>query len=146
MITTLATVVGAARILGLLLVGVVAGLIPAMLLASATGLTGQPRRRVHAPAPPWAAPLAPPPPAPPPGLPDAEPLAPRTEAPALRAVDPALDRYRDLYDTEYAEQLHRLDTLRVQIRTQMTAGSAAEQANGHRVVPWDEWPPEAGEP
>jgi hypothetical protein len=137
-------------LVGTVVLGILAGLVPALLLGAAVGAIGPPRRRrLEAPAAPAAAMPAPPrpaaPAAPPPPPPSAElPAAPDPPRPALRTaagllLDPEPDddeapagpaerRHGELYDEEFADQLAHLEALRIRITTQLAF--PAEAGNG----------------
>jgi hypothetical protein len=158
------TVAGAAagellRILGLVALGIVAGLLPAAVFAWAGGLlprrartTGAPERvpvvPPPAPAPPPLAALVAPSAPPPPPLPTPAELPDLPEPPDPAEPDPPsagwpVRRHRELYDVEYAAQLNRLDELRLRISTRMAASTAATRGNGRRPAPNDAPPPAA---
>jgi hypothetical protein len=142
------------RVLGLVVLGVLAGLMLSVLFAWLTGLLVRPRRRAgrvptepprrRAAAAVVVAPLVPPPPPLPLPLPPLE--LPELLEPAM--AEPAADewpvrRHRELYDIEYAAQLNRLDALRVRISTDMTATTAGARGNGRRTPPPTDAPPPA---
>jgi hypothetical protein len=131
---------------GAVIVGSGIGLIPAALLGMVLGVLPKPPRtpRRRRPRP---TPAAPPParagrpatparPAPairaaiagPPGPPSAgQPVAPaaaEVPAVAVAAANGGRDRHRELYDAEYAKQLHRVQALRRTITSQIAAPSS----------------------
>jgi hypothetical protein len=120
-------------------VGVLVGLVPALLLGMLLGLIPRPRllrsRRIARPAPPpgprlavmraiptgETAPLDTPSVALAPSIrPHVEP---EPEAPDEDEVALARERHRRLYDDEYAKQIDHLDTLRQTIRTRLAVGA-----------------------
>lgn len=129
---------------GAVIVGGGIGLIPAALLGMVLGVLPKPprtpRRRRPTPAarPPARAgrPATPARPAPairaaiagPPGPPSAgQPVAPaaaEVPAVAVAAANGGRDRHRELYDAEYAKQLHRVQALRRTITSQIAAPSS----------------------
>jgi hypothetical protein len=111
-------------VLAALLVGSSVGLVGGLLF----GLVGGRARRERAPAAPMpATPAAPqplsgaPPPAPAPGTFVAPGIG---TVPAFFALDADTvpDRHRELYDSEYAKQLHHVDRLRRSIGTRLAVG------------------------
>jgi hypothetical protein len=130
------------------IVGVVVGLIPAVLIAAILGLAPWPRRlrtrRRAPPAPARSAPISVVP-APVRVVFDARPPAP--EPPPLRTLAPApppavldvpdededavsaRDRHHDLYEAAYADQLDRIENLRRAIRTGLAISSASRPAH-----------------
>lgn len=129
---------------GAVIVGSGIGLIPAALLGMVLGVLPKPprtpRRRRPTPAarPPARAgrPATPARPAPairaaiagPPGPPSAgQPVAPaaaEVPAVAVAVANGGRDRHRELYDAEYAKQLHRVQALRRTITSQIAAPSS----------------------
>jgi hypothetical protein len=163
-----AAISDALSVVGALLGGAVAGLIPALLVLWASGRLERPGpRAVSAPPPPrpparaaaagpvpeagLAAAALPdslaftptrsapePAPATAPGVP-VPPLEPAVaqEVPAGEGDQPEAGRHRELYDHAYAGQLHRLDALRAEFRTELTAAARAARRfeRGERPLP-----------
>jgi hypothetical protein len=122
-------------------VGVLVGLVPALLLGMLLGLIPRPRRlrsrrvaRAAAPAGPRSPfPLVRTFPAGEPAAPDMpsvvlppsmrQHIEPEPEQPEELEVAVARERHPGLYDDEYAKQLDHLDTLRRTIRTRLAVGA-----------------------
>jgi hypothetical protein len=156
------------RALGLVVLGGIAGLVPAAVLVWTRGLLARPARVADpapppAPAPPRERPapeMAWQPPAAavltasaPPPLPTAaelpeplDPAEPDWPSPDRPSPDWPVHRHREIYDMEYAAQLNRLDELRVSISTRMAANTAAAHGNRHRNAPTDAPPAADDEP
>jgi hypothetical protein len=142
------------RVVVVLLGGGVAGLVPAVVVLWATGVLEPPRMRPVtrevAPRRPAVPPVADAPAmvaapslafatpaalaavletdrAPAPSVPDPVGAA---AGPAGDVDEPAADRRRELYETEYAEQLRRLAALRLRIASEMEATPAVAETEG----------------